>query len=346
MHPLAVAFPRPDRPRSRCLRRGRSPGTVAESSPGEAHRPCRRAPRWPTRPARPSRGWRGWLIREWALPVEEVEVGFPPPAEIFAVNPLGQVPVLTVDGEAVFPTLMILERLWSMAGSAGEAYDGARDRQLLLTILSAGDALVAAFYQRWAGLGPVGPNAIGYDPAERNLARVRSTLDWLEANPRMAALGAAVTPPAMALACLLLWTEARGGLGWPVPPGLAAIVRRAATSARASGLHPSARRPAAAEPDAPARSGAAVRHQEMPGRLGEEPGAVVLPGLDVDAGVAPAHAVDPRAGIGVARQAGAQVVDGEVDGRGSGGKLAGLDRAPPPRRRPPSAPRPAPRPAP
>ena len=55
-------------------------------------------------------------IREWALAVEEVEVAFPPPPEIFAVNPLGQVPVLTVGGEAVFPTFLILERLWSMAG--------------------------------------------------------------------------------------------------------------------------------------------------------------------------------------------------------------------------------------
>jgi glutathione S-transferase len=164
-------------------------------------------------------------IREWALPVEEVEVGFPPPAEISALNPLGQVPVLTVGGEAVFPTLIILERLWSMAARSGDVYDCARDRQILLTVLSAGDALVAATYQRWAGLGPVGPNTIGYDPAERNLGRVGSTLDWLEATPRMSDLGAAVAPPAIALACLLLWIEARGGLGWPTPPGLAALVR-------------------------------------------------------------------------------------------------------------------------
>ena len=50
-------------------------------------------------------------IREWALPVEEAEVAFPPPPETFAVNPLGQVPLLTVGDEAVFPTLLILERL-------------------------------------------------------------------------------------------------------------------------------------------------------------------------------------------------------------------------------------------
>jgi glutathione S-transferase len=163
-------------------------------------------------------------IREWALAVEEVEVAFPPPPEIFAVNPLGQVPVLTVGDEAVFPTLLIIERLWSMAGRPRAAYGGARDRQLLVTLLQAGDAMVAAFYPRWAGLGPVGPNSIGYDPAERHLARVRSTLAWLE--PRCEELGAAVTLPGTAVACLLLWADARGGLGWPVPPGLAGVVRR------------------------------------------------------------------------------------------------------------------------
>ena len=87
-------------------------------------------------------------IREWALPVEEAEVAFPPPPETFAVNPLGQVPLLTVGDEAVFPTLLILERLWSMAGRPRAAYDDARDRQVLVTLLQAGDALVAAYYQR------------------------------------------------------------------------------------------------------------------------------------------------------------------------------------------------------
>ena len=60
----------------------------------------------------------------------------------------------------------------------------------------------------------------------------------------------------------------------------------------------------------------ASRHQEMARGLGEGPGAVVLPGLDVDAGVAPARARDPRPRVGVARQAGAQVVHREVDGLG------------------------------
>ena len=111
-----------------------------------------------------------------------------------------------------------------MAGRPRAAYDDARDRQVLVTLLQAGDALVAAYYQRWAGLGPVRPNLIGYDPAERHLGRVWATLAWLE--PRSGELGAAVTLPGTVLACLLLWAAARDGLGSPVPPGLGEVVGR------------------------------------------------------------------------------------------------------------------------
>src|SRR5688572_23165989 len=106
------------------------------------------------------------IVREWALPVEEIECPFPPPPEFFEKTPLGQVPVLLIDGVAVFPTLLVLERLWTMAGNPAHAYRPDQDRQVLLTILQAGDALVAALYQDWAGLRPVGPNHIGYDPGE------------------------------------------------------------------------------------------------------------------------------------------------------------------------------------
>jgi glutathione S-transferase len=168
------------------------------------------------------------LVREWALPVREAEQTFPPPADFFDLNPLGQVPVLRVGEEKVFPTFLILERLWDMEGRPASAYDPARDRQLLLTVLLAGDALVAALYQGWAGLGPVGPNHVGYDPAERHLARFGRVLGWAENG-----LSAGeVTLPAVALACLLLWSDARGGPGWRHHAGLASRV--AALDARAS----------------------------------------------------------------------------------------------------------------
>jgi glutathione S-transferase len=74
------------------------------------------------------------LVREWSLPVEERELPCPLPHEFFAENPLGQVPVLNVGRETLFPTLIILERLWELAGRPA-AYDPPRDRQRLLVTL-------------------------------------------------------------------------------------------------------------------------------------------------------------------------------------------------------------------
>jgi glutathione S-transferase len=150
------------------------------------------------------------LVREWALPVSEVAVPFPPPDWLCELSPLGQVPVLSVGDEGVFPTLFVLERLWRMAGAPREAYAGP-DRVVLVTVLAAGDALVAALYQRWAGLQPVGSNHVGYDPGERNLARFERVFGWLAARPRVRE---GVTLPGVAVACIVLWSDARGGPAW------------------------------------------------------------------------------------------------------------------------------------
>jgi glutathione S-transferase len=165
------------------------------------------------------------IVREWALPVEEIECPFPPPPEFFEKTPLGQVPVLLIDGVAVFPTLLVLERLWAMAGNPPHAYRPDQDRQVLLTILQAGDALVAALYQDWAGLRPVGPNHIGYDPGERHLERFRQSLAWYEARVRGHENQKEPTLPDIALVCLLLWSQARGGPGWQGHNGLELVVR-------------------------------------------------------------------------------------------------------------------------
>jgi glutathione S-transferase len=162
------------------------------------------------------------LAREWSLPVVEVEHRFPPPPELFDLNPLGQVPVLRIGEETVFPTFLVLERLWDMAGRPAGAYDPAHDRQLLLTILLAGDALVSALYQGWSGLGPVGTNHIGYDPAERHLDRFDSAIGW--AQGRLRAPPGQITLPDTALACLLLWSDARGGPAWSQHRGLVARI--------------------------------------------------------------------------------------------------------------------------
>ena len=154
------------------------------------------------------------LVREWQLPILEVQTPFPLPETHFAVNPLGQVPVLDLGDEQVFPTFMVLEKLWTMAGAPASAYAPELERQSLLTVLQGGDALVSALYQQWAGLGPVGANTIGYDPAARNLARVGSVLAWLDAGAGGRGLREGVTLTGVVAACLVLWAEARDARTW------------------------------------------------------------------------------------------------------------------------------------
>lgn len=55
-------------------------------------------------------------IRERGLPLAETECPFPSPEELFALNPLGQVPALVLGEERSFSALVVLEtrpRPWS-----------------------------------------------------------------------------------------------------------------------------------------------------------------------------------------------------------------------------------------
>src|SRR6056297_4099110 len=65
------------------------------------------------------------------------------------------------------------------------------------------------------------------------------------------------------------------------------------------------------------------RHQEMRGGLREGAGAVVLPGLGLHRGIAPACPSYRGARIGIAWQAGAQVIDCKVDGLGQARQITG-----------------------
>jgi glutathione S-transferase len=179
------------------------------------------------------------LVREWALPVEERELPFPPPPDLFDTTPMGQVPVLRIGAETLFPTLIVMERLWEMA-SRPPAYDPGRDRQRLLVTLQMGDALVAALYIGWTGLRPTGPNHIGYDLAARHMERMAHTLDWLEAG---AGAGHVLHLPDVALACLVLWSEARGGPARPFHPRIDAAVGRLAARPSFQATLPPAWRP-------------------------------------------------------------------------------------------------------
>lgn len=164
------------------------------------------------------------LVRVWDLPVDELEADFPPPVGGAFANPLGQVPVLEHDGAVLFPTLIVLEALWRMAGRPDDAYDPDAERQPLMVALSGCDALVANRYQRFAGLRQVAHDNVGYDPGARNLERFGATLRWFDEGLRTGRLRNGPTLPNIAIACALIWSEERGALRRVPDTALAALL--------------------------------------------------------------------------------------------------------------------------
>jgi len=176
------------------------------------------------------------LAREHAVEWKEIEVAEFPPAESFLdLNPLGQVPVLVNSGHSYFPTRIVIDVLFSNVSRASETVATAvaradhrlEDEQALAVILAIGDAVVAHHYYKWAGIGAVECNQLGFDPAERNLVRVYRALDWLEAR-----IGGAGFQPDLisvqdiALACFILWTESRGPIAWRGRPKIEALIKK------------------------------------------------------------------------------------------------------------------------
>ena len=176
------------------------------------------------------------LAREHGVAWQETEiVEFPPSDRLFELNPMGQVPVLVADGQAWFPTRVVIDVLLARVGanSAAVATAVARperrleDEQTLAVILAMGDALASHHYYRWAGIGPTDRNRLGFDPADRNMVRVLQTLDWVER--RLAGPGFwpdRIAVQDVALACFILWTESRGAIAWRGRPNLESLVAR------------------------------------------------------------------------------------------------------------------------
>ena len=164
------------------------------------------------------------LLREHGMDCQEHEiVEFPPPEALFDLNPLGQVPVLVDQGVHYFPTRIAIDALLSRtSGKAGNIVQSvtrtshqSEDEQSLAVILAMGDALVAHHYLKWAGVGPVDRDQLGFDPAQRNLLRVYRTLDWLQARMDVAGFFPdRISVQDVALACFILWTESRRPIDW------------------------------------------------------------------------------------------------------------------------------------
>jgi glutathione S-transferase len=176
------------------------------------------------------------LAREHAVACTEIEiVEFPPPEGFLDLNPLGQVPVLVDHGRAYFPTRVVIDVLLScvrdpggmVATAAVRPAHRVEDEQLLAVILGMGDALVAHNYNRWAGVGPIERNQLGFDPTERHMVRVYRTLDWLEA--RMDAGGflpGLISVQDIALSCFILYSESRRPIEWRGRPNIAALIEK------------------------------------------------------------------------------------------------------------------------
>ena len=144
------------------------------------------------------------LILEWQLDIETREVGFPVPADVEDVNPLGQAPVLLrPPDQPLFLTLNIIEELASGAGPGRPFPYRAEDRANTAIALASGDSLIAAAQAQWSGLGKVAENRLGWNPMERNLLRFNRTMEWL----------AKRTPPdsvvALVAAALVYWAKDR-----------------------------------------------------------------------------------------------------------------------------------------
>ncbi|MDC1532117.1 glutathione S-transferase family protein [Amylibacter sp.] len=155
------------------------------------------------------------LIIDWELPVETIELDWPLNESIFKENPLGQVPTLKTIGETIFPTSQITEQLLAMTFEPLAPYfDPLADRQLLITILSMGDAMIASNAIDRSGLKQTEKNTYGIDILNRNEMRVNHTLAWLEGQCDKWLIDDRVSVCDYALACLLLWSDSRSPFNW------------------------------------------------------------------------------------------------------------------------------------
>lgn len=174
------------------------------------------------------------LAREHAVVMHETEMAeFPPLDSFLEINPLGQVPVLMAEGVAYFPTriaiVVLLTRLKKpskdVAATIARPTTEAKDEQDFAIILAMGDALAAHHYAKWAGIGPVDCNQLGFDPAERNMTRALRTLDWLEKRMQVGGFQSGhISVQDIALAAFILWTESRGPIQWRGRPQIERLV--------------------------------------------------------------------------------------------------------------------------
>mgnify|MGYP001443169167 FL=1 len=170
------------------------------------------------------------LVIDWELPVEVIKLEWPLDDAFFNKNPLGQVPTLITVGETIFPTSQITEQLLAMTvAPVAPDFDPLADRQMLLTILAMGDAMVAANQITRSGLSQTEENTYGINIVERHNMRIEHTLVWLEERCKKWLINERVSVCDYALACLLLWADTQSYLDWRKYPKISRVVEELAT---------------------------------------------------------------------------------------------------------------------
>ncbi|MDE0765823.1 MAG: glutathione S-transferase [Amylibacter sp.] len=170
------------------------------------------------------------LVIDWELPVEVIKLEWPLDEAFFDKNPLGQVPTLITVGETIFPTSQITEQLLAMTvAPMAPDFDPLADRQMLLTILAMGDAMVAANQIIRSGLRQTEENTYGINIVERHNMRIEHTLVWLEERCEKWLINERVSVCDYALACLLLWADTQSYLEWRKYPKISRVVEELAT---------------------------------------------------------------------------------------------------------------------
>lgn len=127
--------------------------------------------------------------------------------DVFAVNPLGKVPVLVLaDGEAIFDSIVICDYLGSLDGGIRLIPQGGRARRSALRLQALAQGLCdAGIALRWETVRR--PEALRYPPlAEGMTAKLVESYDYLE---READFDAPLHVGHIALATALSWLEFR-----------------------------------------------------------------------------------------------------------------------------------------
>ncbi len=175
-------------------------------------------------------------LLEFGVEHDAIELPGYPPGGVEEISPALQVPVLeTEPGNRLFGSELIRSYVHETHGRAGDLAPALsrpearwHDLQVLTAIQSLTAGLVTYFHFNWANYSVPPENPLGSDPVARELVRADALLDWLEEQAGPEGFRPdGFSAQDMALAAVILWTEARDPVDWRGRPRLERIVERA-----------------------------------------------------------------------------------------------------------------------